>query len=124
MGGKSISIKAVSSIFSLGGILFFIASPIIEEILYRALILKELLGVLSPIKANILTSGIFVGIHLPFWLAYLPIDALLLVNCIAVFIFSMVAGWLYIKSGSIWPSAIAHIANNILSSSLVISSVQ
>jgi len=36
-----------------------------------------------------------------------------------VFVFGLVAGWLYLTSSSIWPPAVAHIANNLLAALLV-----
>jgi len=34
-------------------------------------------------------------------------------------VFGLVAGWLYLKSSSIWPPTVAHIANNLLAALLV-----
>jgi membrane protease YdiL (CAAX protease family) len=38
-----------------------------------------------------------------------------------VFAFSVVACWLYARTGSVWPSTVAHVANNVLSSLLAAS---
>jgi len=43
----------------------------------------------------------------------------MLANCGGVLIFSLVAGWLYLRSGSIWPPSVAHIANNYVAALLV-----
>jgi membrane protease YdiL (CAAX protease family) len=69
--------------------------------------------------ATVLTSLIFVGIHLPFWLSHGGPTPAMLMNAIGVFVFSILACWLYAKSASIWPSTLAHTANNILSSLLI-----
>ena len=37
-------------------------------------------------------------------------------NTAGVFIFSLLAGWLYLDSSSIWPPTVAHIANNCIAS--------
>jgi len=33
--------------------------------------------------------------------------------------FSLLAGWLYLDSSSIWPSILAHIANNCVATPLI-----
>ena len=121
VSGKSVIFPA-QAVLSVSGILFFMVSPFIEELLFRGLILKEFLSTLSALRENLLCSLLFVGIHLPFWLTHNNFDIILASNCIAIFFFSLIAGWLYIKSWSIWPSVLIHIANNILSSSLVMAS--
>ncbi len=42
-------------------------------------------------------------------------------NATGVFVFSILACWLFAKSASIWPSTVAHIANNMLSPLLIAS---
>jgi len=116
-GGKTLS--RVSLTFGLGGALFGLVTPVLEEILFRGLILKELSGLLRSWWANLLTSCLFVGIHLPFWLWHGGLTQTMLANCVGVLIFSLVAGWLYLRSGSIWPPALAHIANNYVAGLLV-----
>lgn len=118
-GSKQLSPLQLSSLITINGILFFIVSPLVEEILFRGLILKELMEFMQNTSANIVTSLLFVGIHLPFWISNGGFTQALLASCIGIFIFSFFAGWLYQKSASIWPSAIAHIANNLVASSLV-----
>lgn len=43
----------------------------------------------------------------------------MLANATGVLIFSLVAGWLYLRSGSIWPPSLAHVANNCVAALLV-----
>jgi CAAX protease family protein len=119
IGNKTLSIPDVSIYLSISALLFHIVSPFIEEILFRGLILRELLSFLNRLKANILTSILFVGIHLPFWLFHDGLSNVLIANCIGVFIISLLAGWLYIRTKSIWPPTLAHIANNFLATLLV-----
>jgi membrane protease YdiL (CAAX protease family) len=66
----------------------------------------------------LLTSLLFVAIHLPFWLSHGGLSATMLTNTGGVFAFSLLAGWLYLDSSSIWPSTLAHIANNCVAALL------
>ena len=45
----------------------------------------------------------------------------MMTNAGGVFVFSVVACWMAAKAASIWPSTVAHVANNVLSSMLVAS---
>ena len=42
----------------------------------------------------------------------------LLTHTAGVFIFNLLAGWLYLDSSSIWPPTVAHIANNCVAALL------
>jgi membrane protease YdiL (CAAX protease family) len=118
-GKKELSLAYLPLSITLPGVLFSLVSPLLEEILFRGLFLKEFLGLMPHWSANLLTSLLFAGIHLPYWLSHAGFNATVIANTISVFFFSLVAGWLYQKSSSIWPPALAHIANNFLSALLV-----
>ena len=118
VGGKPLSPAGISVAITLPGVLAFVVSPFLEELLFRGLLLHELAELLPRCGANVLTSLLFVGIHLPFWLAHGGPSATMLTNTAAVFIFSLLAGWLYLDSASIWPSTLAHIANNCVAALL------
>lgn len=118
--GQKILSFAVSFQFTIANALFSFASPFIEEILFRGLILKELSRLLPKWGANLLTSLLFVGIHLPFWLSHGGVTQAMVANSVGVFIFSLVAGWLYQRSASVWPPTLAHIANNFISGLLIV----
>jgi len=83
--------------------------------------MKELMTLLPACLANALTSLLFMGVHLPYWLSHRGLTQTVMANAVAVFLFSVVAGWLFAKTASIWPPTLAHIANNLLSSMLVAS---
>ena len=121
VGRKILSFSSFSSSITLPGVLITIVSPLIEEILFRGLLLKELSSHLPRWGANLLASLLFAGIHLPFWLSHGGLSGVVLANTASVLIFSLVAGWLYLKTFSIWPSSLAHIANNCVAALLVIS---
>jgi membrane protease YdiL (CAAX protease family) len=68
-----------------------------------------------------LTSLLFVGVHLPYWLSHGGASRAMMAHARGVFAFSVVACWLYARTGSVWPSTVAHVANNVLSSLLAAS---
>lgn len=102
-------------------LLQFVISPLFEEILFRGLVMKELMTLLPTFLANVLTSALFAGIHLPYWLAHGGLTHAVIANSAGIFLFSVVACWMFSKTGSIWPPTLAHIANNVLPAVLVVS---
>ena len=100
--------------------LFHFATPLIEEIMFRGLILKEFMEIFSGLKANIITSLLFAGIHLPFWISHNGITQAAMIDTAGVFLFSLLAGWLYQRSSSVWPPTIAHALNNFVAVVLVV----
>jgi membrane protease YdiL (CAAX protease family) len=81
--------------------------PLVEELLFRGMLLSALMRRLHVGWAVVISSLSFVLIHLPGlqlqWYA-LP-DLLLLALALC---------WIRLKSGSIWPAALAHAINNAL----------
>jgi len=77
-----------------------IAAPILEELLFRGLILGGLLRRYKPAKAIIWSAVIFGIAHLNPW------------QFIAAFIIGCAIGWLFWKTGSIWIGIILHFVNN------------
>ena len=45
---------------------------------------------------------------------------MVLANTASVFLVSLVVGWLYLRTLSIWPPVLAHIANNLAATLLVV----
>lgn len=121
VGRKSFSATSLASLPIVLGLLQLVLSPLLEELLFRGLVMKELLTLLPTYLASTLTSLLFVGAHLPFWLSHGGPTQAMMANAFGVFLFSLLACWLFAKSASIWPPTFAHIANNILSSLLVAS---
>ncbi len=119
LGGKELTVAGFSSFITIGGLLFTFVSPLLEEMMFRGLILKELAGCLPGWGANLLTSFLFAGIHLPFWLSQGGLTEAMLTNAVGVFVFSLLAGWLYLRSASVWPPTLAHIVNNLVASLLI-----
>jgi hypothetical protein len=119
IGRKSFSGTSLSSLPAVLALLQLLLSPLLEELLFRGLVMKELMALLPTFLANVLTSLLFVGAHLPFWLSHGGLTLARMANAFGVFVFSVVACSLFAMSKSIWPPTFAHIANNILSSLLV-----
>lgn len=76
--------------------------PVAEEMLFRGVVLGCLLkGKTNPWIAIGISTFIFSIIHLN------------LTQMIGAAIFSMIAGWLFYKTRSLWPSIIIHTTNNL-----------
>jgi hypothetical protein len=119
LGGKSLSLAGAANWLTGGGVLLLVVTPLLEELLFRGMILRELCRLTPLWVANLSTSVLFVGIHCPFWLTHDGFSPEVLGNAVGVFMFSLVAGWLWLRSASIWPPTLAHVANNFLASLLV-----
>lgn len=81
------------------------AGPLVEEVLFRGALLARLRHLMGDGWAIGLSGVLFGAVHLPDldWLWYaVP-------NLVLVGIF---CAWLRVRSGSIWPSYVAHAANN------------
>lgn len=81
--------------------------PLVEELLFRGVLLSSISRHLGNGWAVAVTALVFACVHLPdlsfLWYA-LPNLALL----------GLILGWLRVQSGSIWPAVIAHGMNNLL----------
>ncbi len=119
VGGRRVPLIGVHAALTAPGLLALAASAFLEELLFRGLLLHELAALLSRWGAVLLNSLLFVGIHLPFWLSHGGLSATMLTNAGGVFLFSLLAGWLYLDSASIWPPTLTHIANNCLATVLI-----
>ncbi len=102
LGGRtplSLRIPLVLLVISLG--------PVVEELLFRGVLLSALLRRWRVIPSVLITSVLFALAHLSglqfqwFALPQLMLLALLL-------------AWLRLRSGSIWPAVVAHGTNNLL----------
>ena len=81
--------------------------PLVEELLFRGVLLSALMQRWRVGQAVAISSLAFVLVHLPGlqWQWYALPDLLLLALALA---------WLRLRSGSIWPSVLAHGVNNLL----------
>jgi len=81
-------------------LLMVIAAPILEELLFRGVILDGLLKKYSPVKSILISSTIFGLAHLNPW------------QFVAAFVIGIFAGWIYYKSRSLSLTIIIHASVN------------
>ena len=105
----------LSPSFTLAFLSGVIISPVLEEFLFRGAIQTTFKNHFSFIKANSITSILFLGMHLPGWY----FQGKLLANVqdaiqrsLLIFVIGLVLGYVANKSGSIFSSTLAHIINN------------
>lgn len=79
-----------------------VAASVTEEILFRGLVQRGLRHRLGRWPAILLTSLAFALCHLN------------LLGFLVLFALGLLLGWLYERSGSLWPPMAAHAANNLL----------
>jgi CAAX protease family protein len=118
LGGKPPSIAGLATLPVALLVLRVALMPLLEELLFRGLVLNELLALLPRYRAIVLASVLFVGTHVPYWLSHRGLSWPLLEDTLGVFVFSLVACWLFARTRSIWPPTVAHIANNLVAATL------
>ena len=79
-----------------------IAAPILEELIFRGVILDGLLKKYSPLKAIIISSILFGVIHLNPW------------QFISALIIGVFSGWVYYETKKLTLSILIHAVNNLL----------
>ena len=84
----------------------------IEEIPYRGFILQKLAARVDFWLANVITSLLFVAIHVPGWIA---LHALAAPKAAEIFVFGTVMAAVFRWSASLWAPIIAHSANDCMS---------
>lgn len=88
---------------------------ITEEIVFRGFLLKKLMNSFKFWIANAITSLLFVSIHFPIWfykgLFEFPY---ILTASLTAFILSVIFGYVYKKSGSLWSVIVIHSLYNLL----------
>jgi membrane protease YdiL (CAAX protease family) len=84
----------------------------IEEIPYRGFMLQKIEARAGFWVANLVTSLLFVAIHVPGWLALHQLAA---DRVATIFVFGVVMAVVFKYSGSLWSVVVAHSANDFLS---------
>jgi CAAX protease family protein len=84
----------------------------IEEIPYRGFMLQKFGERMNFWLANLITSLLFVGIHLPGWIALHMLNA---GAAVSIFLFGVVMGIAFRYSKSLWAPILTHSANDCLS---------
>jgi membrane protease YdiL (CAAX protease family) len=83
-------------------LMIVIAAPILEELLFRGIILDGLLNKQSPITAILISSTLFAFVHLNPW------------QFVSALFLGVLSGWVYYKTKSISLSIIIHATNNFV----------
>ena len=91
----------------------FLVVGFTEEFVYRGFGLNMLSNFSSGRTANMVSSLFFAAVHIPAYFIHWYCDGMLLwtemiTQAISVFILGLIFGMAFIKSKSIWPSAIIH----------------
>lgn len=76
--------------------------PVLEEVIFRGVILKGLLGRYSSLKALNVSSLLFVFVHLNPW------------QFVGAFGIGIISGWIYWKTNNLMLPIIMHVSNNLL----------
>ncbi len=79
-----------------------LVTPISEEILFRGFVLRGLLNQIGAEPAVVSTALVFSALHFDVG------------TVIPIFFTGLALGWLYVKTGSLWPSIVAHAGQNTL----------
>lgn len=119
MAGKDIaaqSLETMNGVVSsdprwnaVAAVLFVAAVPLLEEIVFRVMLFRALASRLPAFTAAALSVAVFVALHVQYTLAG---GAVALLTTTEVTLLGAVLMWLYVRSGSIWPSLALHAANN------------
>ena len=88
-------------------LLVVLFGPFAEEVLFRGFIYPGIANSFGPLKAALLTSALFALAH-----QHLGV-------MVPIFVTGLMLAWLYHQSGSIWPSFIAHGAQNALALAVI-----
>ncbi|WII37493.1 CPBP family intramembrane glutamic endopeptidase [Paenibacillus thiaminolyticus] len=87
----------------------------VGPVLYRlrGFLLRQLTERLPFARANLLVSALFVLIHVPVWLNGGAVWLDMLWRAADMMVFSLIAGCMWKRTGSLWAPALFHTANNL-----------
>jgi len=80
-----------------------IAAPILEELIFRGIILEGFLKIYSPTRSIILSSILFGLVHLNPW------------QFLSALVIGIFMGWIYYRTNSLWLTIIIHATLNLFS---------
>lgn len=79
-----------------------IVAPVTEELIFRAILLRGFVPRYGPSRAVAYAAALFALTHI------FPI------RLPGMFVVGFLLGWLFLRTGSIWPGVLAHVANNAI----------
>ena len=97
-----ITFRATGLIAIASLLVFPVLSPIVEEIIFRGIVVEGLVNVTNGVVAIVVSAIIFAAIHVGGGAAQIAVT----------FISGLLYGWLYLRTRSIVPSSVAHIIYN------------
>ena len=89
---------AMLPIFAIVGLL----APFAEEVFFRGFLLAALAPMIGGLRGAVVSAAIFSAAHMHVGTLF------------PIFVMGMLLAWLYLRTGSIWPSFVAHAAQNLL----------
>lgn len=89
-------------------LLAVVLAPLVEELLFRGVVLRFFVERARPILGSVLISAVFASLH-GFFEVDLPWQ---LFRSVSYFFVSLILCWLYIKNKSLWSPIIFHSAYN------------
>ncbi|MGB1252931.1 MAG: lysostaphin resistance A-like protein [Candidatus Promineifilaceae bacterium] len=94
---------------------FILGSPIVEELLFRGVIFRQLARRYPFWQALIGSSALFVVFHWPWWLLSGDVAGMaFLSSSVSIFVLGLIFAALLKRTGSLWPPVIFHILNNLV----------
>jgi membrane protease YdiL (CAAX protease family) len=88
-----------------------------EEVVFRGLILQKIQESSNFWLANIVSSALFILIHVPYWILIqkYELDTAMLQHSLSIMWISLLLGFVLKKSKSLWACMIIHSINNFMS---------
>ena len=88
---------------------------LLEEVLMRGFILRQLLRHVAPTRAIVSSSALFAAMHLPGWIAQVgTVDAGIVVGTVVLFVLALVLATVTWAADSLWIALALHGANNLI----------
>lgn len=119
IAGEDVAIRSLETmkgvvssdpLWNLASAFFFVlVIPVIEELVFRVALFGALARRMPRAGAAVLSVAIFIAMHVQYTLAG---GAVALLTTTEVTLLGAALMWLYMRSGSIWPSIAFHVANN------------
>lgn len=108
VGGWS-GLRPISAFFVVSAV---VVSPLVEEFVFRGVLLQQLDRVAPFIVANLTTTVLFVLYHIPLWSARGQAPSLM--SCLWVATLSLWLGYVMRRSRSLWTCIVVHAIQNLL----------
>lgn len=93
---------------------FIIVSPLVEEMMFRRVILEHLKSVTSTSRAILLESLLFSLLHLPWWFLSGELQGDALEALVSLFVYGVVFSVAVHYTKSIWAALLPHWINNLI----------